>query len=53
MSGMKSSVRINNDEYEKEQVADFVLWKAHDEVSDGPNKWDATFQIEGKEVILP
>jgi cysteinyl-tRNA synthetase len=25
---MKSSVRIDNDEYEKENAADFVLWKA-------------------------
>jgi len=27
-------VRINNDEYEKESVADFALWKAYDEAKD-------------------
>lgn len=53
MSGMKSSVRINNDEYDKDNVADFALWKAYDEAADGPNKWDAKFTIEGKEIILP
>jgi cysteinyl-tRNA synthetase len=25
---MKTSVRIDNDEYDKENAADFVLWKA-------------------------
>jgi cysteinyl-tRNA synthetase len=37
---MKSSVRINNDEYEKEQASDFALWKAYDDAKDGPNKWE-------------
>jgi len=46
MSGMKSSVRINNDEYDKEQVADFALWKAYDETSDGPNKWVIQLTID-------
>jgi cysteinyl-tRNA synthetase len=40
MSGMISSVRIDNDEYDKDQVADFALWKAYDETSDGPNWWE-------------
>jgi cysteinyl-tRNA synthetase len=53
MKGLQSSVRINNDEYEKEQVADFALWKGYNEESDGPNKWDATFIIEGKSITLP
>jgi cysteinyl-tRNA synthetase len=52
MSGMKSSVRINNDEYDKDNVADFALWKAYDVASDGPNKWDWRFTIDKKEVIL-
>jgi cysteinyl-tRNA synthetase len=52
MSGMKSSVRINNDEYDKDNVADFALWKAYDEASDGPNKWKWKFNIEGNEVTL-
>ncbi len=52
MKGMKSSVRINNDEYEKESVADFALWKAYDAEKDGPNCWDAALTIDGKEVVL-
>ena len=48
-SGMKASVRINNDEYEKENVWDFVLWKAYDKIRDGDNLWDATFSLDGKE----
>ena len=45
MKGMKSSIRINNDEYEKENVADFALWKSYDAEKDGPNFWDARFKI--------
>lgn len=45
MKGMKSSVRINNDEYEKESVADFALWKAYDAEKDGPNFWEARFKV--------
>ena len=52
MKGMKSSVRINNDEYEKESVADFALWKGYDMVTDGPNFWDAKFMIGEKEVVV-
>ena len=39
-SGMRSGVRIATDEYEKENVADFALWKAWDE-KDGPVAWDS------------
>jgi cysteinyl-tRNA synthetase len=45
-SGMISSVRINNDEYDKEQVADFALWKAYDETSDGPNWWEIEVTLD-------
>ena len=45
MSGMKSSVRINNDEYDKDNVADFALWKAYDEAADGPNWWEIKLRI--------
>ena len=45
MSGMISSVRINNDEYDKEQVADFALWKAYDPAPDGENFWEIEIQI--------
>ena len=44
ISWMKSSVRINNDEYAKDQVADFVLWKAWSK-TDGENFWQAEFVI--------
>jgi cysteinyl-tRNA synthetase len=49
---MKSSVRINNDEYEKDNVADFALWKAYDKDADGDNKWDAQFTIQGVTHII-
>lgn len=52
-SWMKSSVRINNDEYEKENVGDFVLWKAYDVTRDGENFWDGKFLVEWQEKILP
>ena len=45
MSGMISSVRINNDEYDKEQVADFALWKAYDPATDGENFWEIEVSI--------
>jgi cysteinyl-tRNA synthetase len=38
--GMRSGVRIASDEYEKENVADFALWKAWDE-TDGDVAWDS------------
>lgn len=37
---MRSSTRIKNDEYTKESVADFALWKAYDE-NDGDVYWDS------------
>ena len=38
--GMRSGVRIASDEYDKENVADFALWKAWDE-KDGAVAWDS------------
>ena len=46
IKGMISSVRIDNDEYDKEQVADFALWKAYDRESDGENFWEIEVTIE-------
>ena len=37
--GIKSGARVNQDEYEKENPADFVLWKAWDE-NDGDIYWE-------------
>lgn len=37
---MKSGARVSMDEYAKESVADFALWKAYDE-DDGDVAWDS------------
>ncbi len=39
-SGMQAGARVAQDEYEKENVADFALWKAWDE-EDGDVVWDS------------
>jgi cysteinyl-tRNA synthetase len=39
MSGLKAGARVASDEYEKEQVADFALWKGWDE-KDGDVFWE-------------
>ncbi len=38
-----SSSRINQDEYDKEEIADFVLWKAYDPQRDGNIYWESSF----------
>ena len=43
-SGIQESVRIDNDEYDKDVAADFVLWKAWKE-EDGENFWEEEFEI--------
>lgn len=50
--GMISSVRVKNDEYDKEQVADFALWKAYDKENDGENKWTITATINGEKKYI-
>ena len=40
LEGMRSGVRISNDEYEKDAVGDFAVWKAWDE-DDGDVWWDS------------
>lgn len=40
MAGLKPGARVAHDEYEKENVADFALWKAWDE-ADGDVVWDS------------
>jgi cysteinyl-tRNA synthetase len=49
---MISDVRIKNDEYDKEQVADFALWKGYDNESDGENKWAITVTVDGEKKII-
>ncbi len=39
-SGLKAGARVAQDEYEKENLADFALWKAWDE-KDGDVAWDS------------
>ncbi len=41
----RAGVRIDADEYERDQVSDFVLWKAHKE---GEPSWD--FELNGKNL---
>lgn len=38
-----ASERITSDEYEKDHVADFVLWKAYDPSRDGKIFWESPF----------
>jgi len=40
LSGLRPGARVAQDEYEKESVADFALWKAWDE-ADGEVAWDS------------
>ncbi|QVE49369.1 cysteine--tRNA ligase [Chlamydia crocodili] len=35
--------RVNSDEYDKENLSDFVLWKAYDEKRDGHIYWESPF----------
>ncbi|MDZ4198465.1 MAG: cysteine--tRNA ligase [Kiritimatiellia bacterium] len=39
-SGLKAGARVDQDEYEKDSVGDFALWKAWSE-ADGPVAWDS------------
>jgi cysteinyl-tRNA synthetase len=43
LSELKSSGRISSDEYEKEGIGDFVLWKAYDPKRDGNIFWESPF----------
>ena len=38
-----ASQRVSNDEYEKDMVADFVLWKSYDSSRDGSIYWESPF----------
>lgn len=40
LSELRSTGRVKSDEYEKENVGDFALWKAWDE-DDGPVRWES------------
>ncbi len=49
-SWLKANARVNNDEYEKENLADFVLWKAWKE-DDWENYWEEEFEISNDSHI--
>jgi len=40
LAGLRHGARVSSDEYEKENVGDFALWKAWD-AADGDVKWDS------------
>jgi cysteinyl-tRNA synthetase len=42
LDGLKAGARVAHDEYDKENVSDFALWKAWDE-GDGEVAWDSPF----------
>lgn len=52
IQGMISSVRINNDEYDKDQIADFALWKAYNPEADGDNVWEIRLTVQGETRML-
>lgn len=45
MKGMKAGARVKHDEYDKESMSDFALWKSYDP-ADGENFWEAEFQTQ-------
>lgn len=49
-SGIKSGIRVNQDEYKKENPADFVLWKAWDE-KDGDIFWEPSEILMGSDIV--
>lgn len=42
-SGTRDAIALRQDEYDKEQIADFALWKAYDPARDGGMYWDSPF----------
>lgn len=48
---LKAWARVDNDEYDKDNVADFVLWKSWKK-EDWENFWEEEFDINWKKIIL-
>ena len=46
-----ASGRVSADEYEKDNVGDFALWKAYEE-ADGDIHWEPEFTIDGETRVL-
>ncbi len=51
LSSLKESVRIDNDEYDKESASDFALWKAYSK-EDWKNFWEEKFEIDWKKQVI-
>ncbi len=49
--GLQAWARVDNDEYDKENVADFVLWKSWKE-SDWNNFWNEEFLVNWEKTTL-
>ncbi len=48
MKNLKAGARVSQDEYEKNEVNDFALWKSYSD-DDGKVFWEPVFLIDGKE----
>ncbi len=51
MENLKAWARVDADEYEKDSVSDFVLWKAWKE-GDWENFWEEEFEIDWKKIKI-
>ena len=51
LSWLKENARINNDEYDKENFWDFVLWKAWKK-EDWDNFWEEEFEIDWEKKVI-
>ncbi len=51
IQGKKVGARVAVDEYEKDNLSDFALWKAHDSETDGQIFWEDT--INDPDVKIP
>jgi cysteinyl-tRNA synthetase len=50
LSGIQNNIRIDNDEYEKDEASDFVLWK---KTTENEPSWDFVLQDGTKKHSLP
>ncbi len=51
LKGLKHGARVLADEYEKETLGDFVLWKAWSK-DDGENFWEPSFKIKNLKLKI-
>ncbi len=48
LEGKKIGARVANDEYDKDSLSDFALWKAHDPVTEGNIYWEVAGLKKGR-----